>query len=222
MSIPASTYDGLLHTVSLDPKIVGVLGLDPARLPLEENLVYKGNDFARASAAVSSISEPRTFEALSSKPAPFIELRRARLRYSEIGLTFNNVATRMKTPARVNYYSKEARRVGTVSAVAKRVTSYIEANAHRDLTLSDLVDVSGMSARTLYSHFSEAHGTGPMAYLKRVQLDRCREDLLAADPDAEFVGDVAAKWGFYHLSSFARDYRRQFGELPSETLRRNP
>jgi hypothetical protein len=31
-----------------------------------------------------------------------------------------------------------------------------------------------------------------MAYLKRVKLGRCREDLLAASPEAEFVGDIAA------------------------------
>jgi len=33
------------------------------------------------------------------------------------------------------------------------------------------------------------------------------------------VGDIAARWGFYHLSSFARDYRGEFGELPSESLK---
>jgi len=353
MSMQATTPDVLLHSVRLDQEIVDALGLDPRKLPLEENLVYKGSDFAQAGAAVSSISVPRTFEALSDKPTPFIEIRRARLKYSEIGLTFNNVETRMKTPARINYYSlaiplsgsqqivtesgeaettppyarlrsagsvydirrsadyvaiiaslsaegfehfvgdkvdflippeksfslmldlsderysvftsilgtlckalgerggetpqrdiviarleealwfafadacpelysqyKEARRVGPISAVAKRVTSYIEDNAQRDLTLSDLVEVSGMSARTLYSSFSRAYGKGPMAYLKRVKLSRCREALLAADPGEELVGDIAASWGFYHLSSFASDYKREFGELPSESLKR--
>jgi AraC-like DNA-binding protein len=353
MSTQATASDALLRSVRLDQDIVAALGLDPEKLPLEDNLVYKGNDYARASAAVSSISEPRSFEALSEKPTPFIELRRARLRYSEIGLTFNNVETRMRTPARINYYSlaiplsgsqlivtesgkvhtkppfarlssagsvydirrsvnyvalvaslsvagfehfvgdkvdflippgksfslmldlsgerfnvfvsilgalckalgergsetpqrdivitrleealwfafadacpelyteyKEARREGPISAVAKRVTAYIEDNVHKDLTISDLVEVSGMSARTLYSRFSQAHGSGPMAYLKRVKLGRCREDLHAANPEEKFVGDIAAKWGFYHLSSFARDYRREFGELPSESLKR--
>jgi AraC-like DNA-binding protein len=344
--------NGLLHSVRLDREITSALSLDSANLPLEENLVYRGNDFELASSAVSSISEPRTFEPLSSSPTPFIEVRRARLKYSEIGLTFNNVETRMRTPERVNYYSlaiplsgsqvviadsgqintqppfarlssagsvydihrsanyvaiiaslsvagfehfvgdkidflippgqsfslmldlsgerfgvftstlgtlckalgergretpqrdiviarleealwfafadacpelyreyKESRQEGTTSEVADRVTSYVEDNATSDLTFSDLVEVSGVSARTLYSRFSEAYGLGPMAYLKRVRLMRCREDLLAADPDAKFVGDIAAKWGFYHLSSFARDYRRRFGELPSETLK---
>jgi hypothetical protein len=105
MSIQASTTDASLRSVRLDKKIVATLGLDPEKLPLEDNCIYRGSDFARASAAVSSISEPRTFEALSNEPTPFIELRRARLKYSEIGLTFNNVETRMRTPARINYYS---------------------------------------------------------------------------------------------------------------------
>jgi AraC family ethanolamine operon transcriptional activator len=33
------------------------------------------------------------------------------------------------------------------------------------------------------------------------------------------VQDIAARWGFWHLSHFANDYRRMFGELPSETAR---
>jgi len=30
---------------------------------------------------------------------------------------------------------------------------------------------------------------------------------------------VANAWGFWHMGQFARDYRRLFGELPSDTLR---
>jgi len=32
--------------------------------------------------------------------------------------------------------------------------------------------------------------------------------------------DVAWRWAFWHQSRFAADYRRLFGELPSETPRR--
>jgi len=41
---------------------------------------------------------------------------------------------------------------------------------------------------------------------------------LAARNDT--VGDVAARWGFWHLSRFAADYSRLFGELPSATRAR--
>jgi AraC family ethanolamine operon transcriptional activator len=33
------------------------------------------------------------------------------------------------------------------------------------------------------------------------------------------VQDVAAAWGFWHLSQFATDYRKLFGMRPSETLK---
>jgi AraC family ethanolamine operon transcriptional activator len=32
--------------------------------------------------------------------------------------------------------------------------------------------------------------------------------------------EIAIEWGFWHMGQFAADYRRQFGELPSETLTR--
>lgn len=34
------------------------------------------------------------------------------------------------------------------------------------------------------------------------------------------VAEAAARWGFWHLSQFASDYRRQFGERASETAAR--
>lgn len=33
------------------------------------------------------------------------------------------------------------------------------------------------------------------------------------------ISCIAYDWGISHLSQFAQDYRRLFGELPSETLR---
>jgi len=33
----------------------------------------------------------------------------------------------------------------------------------------------------------------------------------------ESVGDVAARYGFYNGSAFAKAYKAYFGELPSET-----
>jgi AraC family ethanolamine operon transcriptional activator len=45
-----------------------------------------------------------------------------------------------------------------------------------------------------------------------------RGELLSRSADT--VGDVAARWGFWHLSRFAADYRQHFGELPSATRAR--
>jgi AraC family ethanolamine operon transcriptional activator len=44
-----------------------------------------------------------------------------------------------------------------------------------------------------------------------------REELRRSGPPVK-VHHVANRWGFWHMGQFARDYQRQFGELPSETL----
>ena len=94
-----------IHSVTLDPTVVDALSVDPGHLPLEGYVIYKGFDFNRAGAAVSSVSANRTFEPLSDDRQPYIELRRARLRYGEIGITYNNVETRLRTPKPTNYFS---------------------------------------------------------------------------------------------------------------------
>ena len=59
-----------------------------------------------------------------------------------------------------------------------------------------------------------------MAYVRRIRLGKVRADLLRADPQRTRVTDVAMRWGFFHQSRFAQQYRDQFHELPSVTLHR--
>ncbi|MGV6876192.1 AraC family transcriptional regulator [Pseudochelatococcus sp. B33] len=101
-----------------------------------------------------------------------------------------------------------------------RAVDYIEAHLDEDITLTDLIRASGASARTLQYGFTEQFGVGPMTYLKRLRM-RCIHDALRrASPGSCSIGNVAAQWGFYNGSAFARIYRQMFGELPSETLSR--
>lgn len=94
----------------------------------------------------------------------------------------------------------------------------IEARCDTDLGIQDLVCASGASMRTLQYAFMERFGVGPMTYLKQARLRRVREHLRAAQPGSCTVGDIAARWGFYNGSTFARAYYKMFGELPSRTL----
>jgi hypothetical protein len=43
--------------------------------------------------------------------------------------------------------------------------------------------------------------------------------LLAADPVHETVASIAGRFGVWDFSLFARNYKRLFGESPSQTLR---
>jgi AraC-like DNA-binding protein len=101
----------------------------------------------------------------------------------------------------------------------RQVESYIEEHADQALTVGDLIAVSGVSARALFDGFRRFRDTSPLAYLRKVRLERVRQQLLEAKQD-ETVSTVATQWGFYQLGRFAALYRATYGEAPSETLRR--
>lgn len=100
----------------------------------------------------------------------------------------------------------------------RRVEHFIADNAGRPITLEELVDVSGVSARALFDGFRRFRGLSPMAYARSIRLERVRRDLLNAQ-EGETVTTIACRWGFFQFGRFAGQYRQAYGELPSETLR---
>lgn len=105
------------------------------------------------------------------------------------------------------------------SSQLRLVEAYIEANWNQPILVETLVKISGISARTLYKGFEKTYGCSPMTFVKCMRLRRAR-DLLARPDDATAVTAVALTCGFSNAGHFARDYRSEFGELPSDTLRR--
>jgi AraC-like DNA-binding protein len=105
-----------------------------------------------------------------------------------------------------------------VPRYVKRARDYIHAHASTPITLDDLVKHAGCSYRTLQAAFNTSYGMSPMAYVRSMRMIHAHRDLLAAE-NGTTVSDVALKWGFIHLGRFAKNYARQFGVLPSETLR---
>ncbi len=89
------------------------------------------------------------------------------------------------------------------------------------MSVLELCSTLGTSRRRLNYGFQEVLGTSPAKYLRIIRLNGVRRALLQ-DAAETSVQEVAAHWGFWHLSQFAKDYKRQFGELPSHTLRSRP
>lgn len=102
----------------------------------------------------------------------------------------------------------------------KRVEQYIEDNAHLPISIADMAEYAGVSARTLFSGFNRYRDTTPMRYLKDVRLQHVHEELSRSHNVMDSVTDIALKWGFTHLGHFGSDYRKRFGETPSTTLKR--
>ena len=97
----------------------------------------------------------------------------------------------------------------------------IESHPEHPLTTERLAADAGVGVRALQQGFHDLVGCSPMAYLRDVRLKRVREALADADPrSGASVTDIALDWGFMHLGRFSLEYRRRFGESPSQTLRR--
>ncbi len=99
-----------------------------------------------------------------------------------------------------------------------RAKDFIAAHEEQPLTVRDLCRAARVSERTLQYAFREHLNVAPKTYLKAVRLNGARKSLRQANAIASTVTDVAAQWGFWHMGQFATDYRKQFGELPSQTL----
>lgn len=103
--------------------------------------------------------------------------------------------------------------------LVKAAQAWMAEHPHEPISLDGLCRQVATGRRSLLQGFREHLGMGPMAYLKIRRLHGVRQALLAADPQAAQVSELAARWGFMNAGHFARDYRRLFGEHPRISLR---
>jgi len=102
----------------------------------------------------------------------------------------------------------------------KLIKNYLVEFPHEPVTVNQLCTITRVSRRTLQYAFQEHYGMSPKTYLNNYRLNGVRRELRKRAPFKTKVNDVASLWGFWHMGQFAADYRKVFGELPSETLHR--
>jgi len=105
--------------------------------------------------------------------------------------------------------------------IVDRAREYMRDHIDEPITVADLCTELKVSRRTLQYAFQDILNLNPVSFLRAMRLNGVRRALKNAAPGQDSVADIAARWGFWHLSHFAADYRSMFGELPSETLRHN-
>jgi AraC-like DNA-binding protein len=101
----------------------------------------------------------------------------------------------------------------------KRAIDYMEAKLGSPIGITDIAEASGIAGRTLFKHFQDYRGISPMRYLRNARFEKARDALRRAQPE-ESVTEIAMAWGFSHMGRFSVEYRKRFGERPSETLGR--
>jgi len=102
-------------------------------------------------------------------------------------------------------------------AVVDNAKGFLDSHPDSPVTIADLCEICHVSRRTLQYSFDSILGISPLQYLRISRLNGVRRALHQANPGTQ-IAEVAAQWGFWHLSQFAQDYKQLFGELPSQTL----
>jgi adenylate cyclase len=95
---------------------------------------------------------------------------------------------------------------------------HMQRNLARPLTTAEIAAAASMSERSLRRQFQRFAGQSPIAFHRHLRLAAARRALWDNHAKAD-ITTVAGKHGFSHLSHFAGQYQRRYGELPSATLR---
>lgn len=105
--------------------------------------------------------------------------------------------------------------------VVRAAEEFMRAKLGEPIMLHQICQAARASERTVEYAFRDFFGMGAKKYLKLLRLNRVRDELLRPESQAAAIQDVAWRAGFWHMGRFSVDYRRLFGERPSDTRLRS-
>ncbi len=115
---------------------------------------------------------------------------------------------REATTARVNVVHRRR--------VVARAEAMIRSRLHAPPSVMALCEATNTSRRALFYAFESLLGRSPIQHANILRLHAARRRITESGSGGT-VRSVAEGLGFWHPGQFSADYRRLFGELPSET-----
>ena len=103
--------------------------------------------------------------------------------------------------------------------IVERAEAYLRAHMGMPVSIWRVSRYVGLSERGLRNAFYRVRGTSPTRYMRAKRLESVRRALRDRSTPRLTVTDVAVHYGFYQLGRFAAEYRKAFGEVPSDTLK---
>ena len=114
---------------------------------------------------------------------------------------------------------RRSRVIATPQEIVERAEACMRAHIAAPIPLFRLCRIVGISERGLRNAFYRVRGMGPKRCMVVERLEGVRKALRDSRTNPTTVTDAAMCHGFYELGRFAANYRKAFGEAPSETLR---
>ena len=100
-----------------------------------------------------------------------------------------------------------------------RLCEFLRANLSQPISLTQMEQLSGLSSRVLQYSFKKYFGLRPKEWHRKQRLHGARAALCRSE-DGLKISSLAFDFGFPSASDFSQRYRLEFGELPSETMRK--
>ena len=101
--------------------------------------------------------------------------------------------------------------------MALNVRDYIIEHIEEPLQMYKLCQLTNKSVRTIERTFKQVFNLTVREYHSSYRLSLVRQTLIH-DKNIS-ISNVALRYGYFHLSRFSSNYKKLFGELPSQTLR---
>jgi transcriptional regulator GlxA family with amidase domain len=146
-----------------------------------------------------------------------LELIRARQGYS---LALDVAKLFLYDQGRISEEPQRAPSLGRLISREPRVAAAVRAmeeHIEEPLAIAQVAALAGVSLRRLQTLFLETLKVSPHAYYHALRLNVARRTLIET---RQSVAEIAAACGFNSAAVFARAYRGQYGENPSDTRRR--
>ena len=98
-----------------------------------------------------------------------------------------------------------------------RALNWLRQHYAEPFRIGELLELTRMSAPSLYRHFKAVAGMSPLQYQKQIRLQEARRMLASQGLDASTAGFAV---GYESPSQFSREYTRQFGAPPRRDAQR--
>ncbi len=222
--LPKSTQTDLRHLMTFIPGGCGVSGwsklrarrnlftavyYDPAILPEELDARIAGIE-----RPMLYFDDPGLRSTLSKLQGLLIDPDPIDATYSEtLGLTAAIELARLQFNG-PGVRAPDSGRLGT--AQTKLVLEFIRENLHRDISLSDLAGVAGLSRFHFTRAFRRTTGLSPYRFILSARVERAKSSLANSDLS---MFEISQSLGFGNQGQFAAAFRKMVGITPSQFRR---
>ncbi len=102
----------------------------------------------------------------------------------------------------------------------RKARAFLHEMADSTVYLAELSAAAEVPERTLRDIFQSILGVSPLRYLQLRRMRQVRHTLQQSSSNEHSVKEIALSRGFWELGRFAVEYKRLFGESPSQTLKK--